>query len=143
MKLASLLPKINGFLAGFSICITLFLAACTGNGHNAADDSVYTSVEKSAEYPGGIESFYSYLGQNIHYPEYARQKNITGRVIITFVVERNGSVTNIRVLRGIGYGCDEEAVRVLKESPKWAPGVQKGRVVRQQYTIPINFTLQD
>ena len=71
----------------------------------------------------------------------ARENNISGRVFISFVVEKNGQLTDIKVLRGLGYGTDEEAVRVLKKSPKWKPGIQNGRAVRVQYTIPIAFQL--
>ena len=68
-------------------------------------------------------------------------KIIQGKVFLTFVVERDGSLTDIKVLRGIGGGCDEEAVRVISASPKWQPGMQDGRAVRTQFTVPINFSL--
>jgi TonB family protein len=75
------------------------------------------------------------------YPSMARENNITGRVIVSFVVEKNGDLTDIKVLRGIGGGCDEEAVRVLKTAPSWKPGIQNGRPVRVAYTMPIFFQL--
>ena len=107
------------------------------------DNQIFTAVEKSAEFPGGIEKFYAYLSKTIRYPAVARENNVQGKVFLTFVVEKDGSLTDIKVLRGIGSGCDEEAVRVIKASPKWRPGQQNGRTVRQQYTVPINFQLQD
>jgi periplasmic protein TonB len=107
------------------------------------DNTIFTAVEDNASFPGGIEKFYAYLGKSIHYPAVARENNVQGKVFLTFVVEKDGSLTDIKVLRGIGSGCDEEAVRVIKNSPKWKPGQQNGRVVRQQYTVPINFTLQE
>jgi protein TonB len=106
-------------------------------------NQIFTSVEQSAEFPGGLDKFGKYLGNNIRYPAVARENNVQGRVIVQFVVERDGSLTDIHVVRGLGSGCDEEAIRVLKNSPKWKPGIQNGRPVRQQYTVPISFTLQD
>ncbi|MES2268038.1 MAG: TonB family protein [Bacteroidota bacterium] len=104
-------------------------------------NQIFTAVEQSPSFPGGDAKFYAYLGNNIKYPSIARENNVTGRVICTFVVERDGSLTDIKVVRGIGSGCDEEAIRVLKKSPKWKPGIQNGRPVRVQYSIPVNFTL--
>jgi len=106
-------------------------------------NEIFTAVENSAEFPGGIEKFYAYLQKNMRYPAVARENNVQGKVFLTFVVEKDGSLTDIKVLRGIGSGCDEEAVRVIKASPRWKPGQQNGRNVRQQYTVPISFTLQD
>lgn len=106
-------------------------------------NEIFTSVEQSAEFPGGMDKFTNYLSKNMRYPAVARENNVQGRVIVTFVVEKDGSLTDIKVLRGIGSGCDEEAMRVIKNSPKWKPGIQNGRPVRQQYTVPIQFTLQD
>ncbi len=103
---------------------------------------IFTAVEKEPNFPGGEAAFASYLGKNIHYPAIAKENNVQGKVFLSFVVERDGSLTDIRVVRGIGSGCDDEAVRVLKASPKWRPGIQNGRPVRVAYTIPISFTLQ-
>jgi protein TonB len=72
----------------------------------------------------------------------AKESGIQGRVFVTFVVERDGSVTDVRVLRGIGGGCDEEAIRVVQNMPKWSPGKQRGKSVRVQYNLPVKFTLQ-
>ncbi|RFZ95762.1 TonB family protein [Mucilaginibacter conchicola] len=99
--------------------------------------------EVSPSFVGGDAVFGRYLGKSIHYPRAARMNNVQGRVIVAFVVEKDGSLTGIKVLRGIGGGCDEEAVRVLSLSPKWVPGKTKGKPVRVQYSIPINFALQD
>jgi len=106
-------------------------------------NKIFTSVEKNPEFPGGIEKFYSYVGKNVRYPAVARENNTQGKVIVQFVVERDGSLTDIKVVRGIGDGCDEEAARVLKASPHWAPGIQNGRPVRCAYTVPISFTLSE
>ena len=85
---------------------------------------------------------YKYLAENIKYPQMAKESGIQGRVFVTFVVERDGRVTDVRVLRGIGGGCDEEAIRVVAAMPKWAPGKQRGKPVRVQYNLPVKFTLQ-
>ncbi len=103
---------------------------------------IFLVVENMPEFPGGESSMYKFIGNNIEYPRMAKESGISGRVFVTFVVERNGSVTDVQVLRGIGGGCDEEAVRVIKMMPKWNPGKQRGKPVRVQYRMPIKFTLQ-
>ena len=103
---------------------------------------VFTSVEHVPEFPGGLNAFSQFLSSNIRYPKEARDKNTQGRVIISFIVETDGSLSNIKVARGIGDGADEEALRVLALSPKWKPGTQNGLTVRVAYSVPINFTLE-
>ena len=94
------------------------------------------------EYEGGMEALYKYLTENIHYPEQAKADGITGRVLVRFVVMDNGDIVNVEVARGIGGGCDEEAVRVVKAMPKWKPAVSNGKTVNVQYSLPINFKLR-
>lgn len=103
---------------------------------------IFMVVESMPEFPGGEPALYKYLAENIKYPQMAKESGIQGRVFVTFVVERDGSVTDVRVLRGIGGGCDEEAIRVVKAMPKWSPGKQRGKPVRVQYNLPVKFTLQ-
>jgi len=103
---------------------------------------IFTVVEEQPSYPGGEEARIGYLQQNIKYPEEAKELGIQGKVFVTFVVEVDGSITDVRVLRGIGGGCDEEAIRVVKSMPKWVPGKQRGVPVRVQFNLPIKFTLQ-
>lgn len=105
-------------------------------------EGIFTNVEVLPTFPGGLEQFGKFLGRNLRYPPIARENGIQGRVFCTFVVEKDGSLTDIKVARGIGGGCDEEAIRVLRSSPKWNPGVQNGRNVRVSYTVPIFFQLQ-
>ncbi len=114
-----------------------------GNAEVTEDNGIkdFASVEVLPEFPGGQGAWMKYLGKNIKYPPIARENNITGRVILSFVVEKNGDLTDIKVLRGIGGGCDEEAVRVFKSAPAWKPGVQNGRPVRVAYTMPVFFQL--
>jgi TonB family protein len=92
-------------------------------------------------YKGGLKSFYSYLGHNIHYPDYEKAHNITGKVLITFLVEKDGSLSKVKILKHVSENIDAEALRVVKESPDWIPGTEYGRKVRVQYTVPISFTL--
>ncbi|GAB3926428.1 hypothetical protein GCM10028827_17390 [Mucilaginibacter myungsuensis] len=105
-------------------------------------DEVLTKSEKTAEYIGGLDAFYKLVERNLRYPEKARSNNIQGRVSVTFIIERDGAITDITVKSGIGSGCDEEAVRCIKlSSGNWQPGVQDGLPVRVRYTVPIGFTL--
>lgn len=107
-----------------------------------AEEEIFIVVEDMPTFPGGDEARIRYLAENIRYPQMARESGIQGTVFVTFIVERDGTVTDVRVLRGIGGGCDEEAVRVIKSMPKWNPGKQRGRPVRVQFNMPIRFTLQ-
>ena len=103
---------------------------------------IFTVVESMPKFTGGDGAMNKYLRKNIEYPQMARESGIHGRVFVTFVVETDGRVTDIKILRGIGGGCDEEAVRVVKNMPKWIPGKQRGKPVRVQFNLPIKFTLQ-
>jgi len=105
-------------------------------------NKIFTAVEQEPTPAGGMAAFYKYLGNNIRYPAVAKENNVQGKVFMQFVVERDGSLTDVKVIRGIGSGCDEEAIRVLKNAPRWKAGIQNGRPVRVQYNVPISFTLQ-
>ena len=107
-----------------------------------AEEPIFTVVESEPEFPGGMEALYKYLGQNIKYPQLARENGITGKVYVTFVVEKDGSIANPRILRDIGGGCGAEAIRVVKAMPKWSPGKQRGKAVRVQFNLPVNFNLK-
>jgi protein TonB len=104
-------------------------------------NKIFTAVEKEPSFPGGEEAFRNYLGKNIKYPAIAKENNTQGKVFLSFVVEKDGSLTDIKIVRDIGSGCGDEAVRVLRNSPHWKPGIQNGRPVRVAYTIPVSFTL--
>lgn len=106
------------------------------------EKQIFQVVENMPEFPGGRGKLMQYLASNIKYPPYAKEAGIQGRVFINFVVERDGSITAVKVLRGIGGGCDEEAVRVVKAMPKWKPGMQRGKPVRVSFNLPVKFTLQ-
>lgn len=101
------------------------------------DKTIFNTVEVMPEPVGGMEAFNKFLSRNLRYPDGSEAQ---GRVILTFVIEKDGSITAIQVLRSIAPELDAEAIRVLKKAPKWKPGIQNGRPVRVQYTIPFNFT---
>ncbi len=105
------------------------------------EDVIFTVVEDQPEFPGGEEARQRFLEQNLRYPQMAREAGIQGTVFVTFVVETDGSVTDVRILRGIGGGCDEEAIRVVRMMPRWEPGRQRGQPVRVQFNMPIRFRL--
>ena len=104
---------------------------------------VYMIVEQMPEFPGGDKSLFQFIADNTKYPADAKEKGIKGRVFVNFIVEPDGSVSDIRVLRGIGGGCDEEAVRIVESMPKFKPGMQNGEAVRVSYTVPVFFRLED
>lgn len=104
-------------------------------------DEIFTIVEEQPLPKGGIKAFYDFVGSNLDYPSGARRMGIEGRVFVEFVVEKDGSLTDIKVVKGIGAGCDEEAVRVISQAPKWNPGKQRGREVRVRMIMPIMFKL--
>ena len=106
-------------------------------------DQVFTIVEDQPEFPGGIAAFYKYVGDNMEYPSQARRMGIEGRVFVQFVVDKQGNVTEVQSVKGIGAGCDEEAERVLRESPKFKPGKQRGRPVKVRMVLPIIFNLSN
>jgi TonB family protein len=94
-------------------------------------------------FPGGARAFYRYIKHNKHYPKDAHTRKIEGRVFISFVVGTDGSLSSIKIIRGVSTDIDAEALRLMKNSPKWKPRVQNGKPVKVLYTVPINFTLSD
>lgn len=106
------------------------------------EDEVFAFVEESAEFPGGVDSLHAFLEASIQYPELAMRYGIEGKVFVQFVVEKDGSISNIKVLREIGAGCSEEAVRVIKMMPKWQPAKVRGKAVRFHFILPVPFSLE-
>jgi protein TonB len=125
----------------------IVIAVAAGEGPKQAavveDNTVYEniSIEMQPAFPGGMGKFYAYLRKSVKYPPMATENNIQGKVFLSFVVEKNGDLTDIKVDRKLGGGTDEEAIRVLKASPRWTPGIQNGNPVRVKYNIPISFAL--
>ncbi len=107
-----------------------------------AEEEVFLVVEEEPEFPGGLDALSKFIADNIKYPQLAKENNITGRVFVSFVVEKDGRVGQVKILRDIGGGCGNEAVRVVKMMPKWKPGKQRGKAVRSQFNLPVNFDLQ-
>lgn len=126
-----------------SLFAMLLLGFCVKNASAQEDKTVYNfvSMETPPTYPGGIDKFYEFLGENIKYPQQAKDENVQGNVYISFTVEKDGSLNDIKVDRKLGAGTDDEAVRVLKLSKKWNPGMQNGKVVRTKYNIPVRFKI--
>ncbi len=107
-----------------------------------AEPEIFTIVEEMPSFPGGDQALLEYMAKNTKYPPLARENGLQGIVVVTFVVDEKGNINNVQVLRGIGGGCDEEAIRVVKSMPAWKPGKQRGMPVRVQYNLPFRFTLR-
>jgi periplasmic protein TonB len=107
------------------------------------EEEPFITVEQAPTFAGGMSEMYKFLGKNIKYPSPAQRANVEGRVFLSFIVEKDGSITDVTTLKGIGFGCDEEAERVLKLMPKWVAGKQNGRAVRVKFTMPVIFKLSE
>jgi protein TonB len=108
-----------------------------------SDSSNLVYKEEPPEFPGGIKKLMKYIENNLIYPEAAYKKNIQGVVKVSFIVEKDGSVSNPTIISGIGYGCDEEAVRIIASLPRFIPGKQNGNPVRVQYNVPIIYNINN
>jgi protein TonB len=106
------------------------------------EEEIFVVVENQPEFPGGEAAMMKFLSENIKYPVIAQENGIQGRVICNFVVERDGSITDVQVVRGVDPSLDKEAVRVIQSMPKWKPGMQRGKPVRVRFTLPVVFRLQ-
>lgn len=106
-------------------------------------EEIFVVVENQPEFPGGNAAMMKFLSDNIKYPVIAQENGIQGRVICNFVVERDGSITDVQVVRGVDPSLDKEAVRVIQQMPKWTPGKQRGQAVRVRFTLPVVFRLQN
>lgn len=104
-------------------------------------EEIFTIVEDQPAPKGGMAAFYEYVGKKLKYPAQARRMGIEGKVFVEFVVDKDGTITDVKAIKGIGAGCDEEAIRVIQASPKWNPGKQRGRPVKVRMILPITFKL--
>jgi periplasmic protein TonB len=109
---------------------------------DVVEDKPYTYVEQMPEFPGGEGEMLKYLGKNIRYPAAAQRAGVEGLVVLSFVVSRTGEISEIEVVKSLGSGTDEEAMRVVKTMPKWSPGKQNGRTVPVRYTLPVRFAIK-
>ena len=105
------------------------------------DEEFFMVVENMPEFPGGDLGLMKFIQKNVKYPAIAKEYNITGKVYVSFIVDKGGSVTNVKIVRGVDKNLDAEALRVVSALPKYKPGKQRGKPVRVMFTIPINFTL--
>ncbi|WP_316769525.1 energy transducer TonB [Pedobacter frigiditerrae] len=126
-----------------SLIAVLLLTFCQKSAIAQDDDKIYNfvSIKNPPTYPGGLQAFYKFLGANIKYPEMAAKNNVQGTVLVSFVVEKDGSLSDIKIERSLGSGTDEETIRVLKLSRNWNPGIEDARPVRVKYNIPVKFAL--
>jgi protein TonB len=104
-------------------------------------DEIFTVVEESATPKGGMQAFYEYVGKKLKYPAQARRMGTEGKVFVQFVINKDGSISDVVAIKGIGAGCDEEAVRIIQSAPPWTPGKQRGKPVKQRMVLPITFKL--
>ncbi len=109
----------------------------------AQENNIYTVVDEMPSFVGGQIALSNYISVNLRYPDEAKKNQKEGIVYASFIVEKDGSITNVSIVKGIGYGCDEEVVRVLSAMPKWLPGKQKGNPVRVKLNLPVNFSLKN
>ncbi|MBO0929411.1 M56 family metallopeptidase [Fibrella aquatilis] len=107
------------------------------------DGEVFTTVEQQPQFPGGMQGLFNYVNDNLQYPEAARRAAVSGKVFVQFDVNTDGSIGSVQILKGLGFGCDAEAVRLVKAMPKWIPGQQSGRPVTVRYTLPIDFQVTE
>ena len=126
-----------------AICsLTTVLAQKTVVSQKDQKEEPYNVVEDMPAFPGGMEAMIQFLSSNIQYPADAQKQKVDGRVLVNFVVEKDGSITEVKVVKPTFPSLDAEAIRVVKAMPKWKPGYQRGQAVRVQFTMPINFSLK-
>ncbi len=127
------------------VCISIAIKASAQEKSAASnkEKAVYSIVEEMPQYPGGDDARINFIVKNIKYPEAARNSNIQGTVYVSFVIDTLGKVTNAKIIRGIGGGCEEEVLRLVNSMPNWIPGKQKGVPVNVLFNMPIKFKLDD
>lgn len=124
------------------ILIFIIIPVISFSQENTKQDPVFIVVETTPAYPGGQEALMSMVKDNLVYPIEAKEMGVEGTVYASFIIEKDGSVSNLIILKGIGRGCDEEVLRVLKLMKKWEPGKQNGKTVRVQFNFPVKFSLK-
>ena len=123
-------------------CLTTVLAQKTVVSQKDQKEDPFNVVEDMPAFPGGMEAMIQFISSNIKYPADAKKQKVDGRVLVNFVVEKDGSITEVKVIKPAFPSLDAEAIRVVKAMPKWKPGYQRGQAVRVQFTLPINFSLK-
>lgn len=139
------IKKVSSWKLGMLsiLSVVLFMASACSDSQKNEDQSgeVYTVVEELPQFPGGVEALFKYLASEIKYPKEAIEKGVEGQVSVQFVIERDGSISDVQAVKGIGAGCEDEAIRALQSAPSFKPGSQRGRTVRVRRVIPIIFQL--
>lgn len=137
------MKKIIGSVLLICLCFIGFSQEQKNNNVSTVNlaDKVYTSVEQMPVFPGGVSAMAKYVSEHIIYPEEALKQEITGRVVMKFMVDTMGNTTHIEILKDIGSGCGKEAVRIIANMPRWKPGRQNGIAVKVNYTLPVTFRL--
>ena len=126
----------------FSLICFLFMMALPMNAQSESSTKVYDAVDEMPSFPGGLNGLMTFLSQNMVYPVTAQENGVQGRVTVSFVVETDGSITDVKVARSVDPFLDREAMRIVKAMPKWTPGKKDGKPVRVKYTVPVVFRLQ-
>ncbi len=126
----------------FGLFFGLISLAQNDSKSSEKEDEIFTLVDESAVYPGGIYKFFEFIASELEYPELAFNNAIEGRVFVEFIIEKDGSLSNLKIARGIGAGCDEEVLRILSKSPNWTPASNDGELVRQKMIQNIYFNLR-
>ena len=122
-----------------SILVTLSINAQSEATH--VEEKVYDVVEEMPQFPGGPSALFEYLSNNLQYPVVAEENGVQGRVIVFFIVEKDGFISNAKVVKSVDSSCDKEAIRLVESMPNWIPGKQNGEPVRVKYTVPVTFRL--
>ena len=132
-------PSRPALIYVLGVSLFMLTIPCLAQKPTQLDPTVFVIVEHQPEFPGGQQALYDYLRSNVQTPAEAVKAKITDRVIISFIVEPDGKLTDFQFVRSWGYGCDEEAMRVVKAMPDWIPGTQSGRAMRVRYNLPVLF----
>ena len=140
--------KVFTFIAALTLCAGLWaqdsihsITTDSAATMSEEDNVVYLICEKPAQFPGGEQAMVKFLSENVMYPAIARANNIQGRVLCQFIVNKDGSISDVTVVRSVDPSLDREAIRLIKSMPKWQPGEQRGKLVRTKFTLPISFRL--
>ncbi len=122
--------------------LILFLGACSLGKSFSDSDAVYEFPDKHSQFPGGPDKLSRYINSHVNYPEVAQQKGVQGKVYVAFIVEKDGSISNVEIVRGVSASINQEAMRVIRSMPKWNPALKDGLIVRSRARVPINFKLE-
>ncbi len=123
------------------ILLCLMMATLMTLSSEAQTDKVYDRVEVMPEFPGGMQGLFEYMQNNVNYPKEAKNQKIEGRVIVSFIVEKDGSISDVHPLTAVHPLLDKEAMRLVNEMPRWKPGTEKGKAVRVSFALPVSFKL--